>query len=114
MVHAEGDKVHLALRGEGELATRTTLDAIATTAVAEANRDVARRSDYLRVGIANAKQEVGRTIFSSAEVMPDPQRFGRAGAILGMATLAGVGIVGIFMVLMRRPTKPLEPSIAAE
>jgi hypothetical protein len=112
IVSSEGSTVHIALRGEGEAATRTTLDAIATTAVAEANRDAARRSDFLKVGIANAKQEVGRTVFSTAEIMPDPQRYGRAGAMLGGTILLSAGIVGIFMMLARRPAKPAEPSIA--
>ena len=112
-VAAEGGSVHLSLRGEGELATRTTLDAIAMTAVGEANRDPARRADYLRVGIANAKQEVGRTVFSVADTLPDPKRWGRAGAILGMTTLVAIGFVGIVMLLSRRPQKPAEISTAA-
>jgi|GEM_PF-1467250 len=112
-VSAEGGSVHLSLRGEGELATRTTLDAIAMTAVNEANRDPARRADYLRVGIANAKQEVGRTVFSVADTLPDPQRWGRAGAILGMTTLVAIGLVGIAMALSRRPQKPAEVPTAA-
>ena len=112
-VTAEGGSVHLSLRGEGELATRTTLDAIAMTAVGEANRDPARRADYLRVGIANAKQEVGRTVFSVADTLPDPKRWGRAGAILGMTTLVAIGFVGIAMLLSRRPQKPAETPTAA-
>ena len=83
------------------------------TAVGEANRDPARRSDFLKVGIANAKQEVGRTIFSAAETLPDPQRFGRAAAILGMTTLAAICLIGIGTVLMRRPAKPAEIPTAA-
>jgi hypothetical protein len=116
-VTPEGSTVHIALRGTDELATRTTLDAIATTAVAEANRDTARRSDYLKVGIANAKQEVGRTIFSAAEVLPDPQRLSRAGAMLGITALVGAGLVGILTLIARRPVAHhdlAEPSIAHE
>jgi hypothetical protein len=119
-VTPEGSTVHIALRGSDELATRTTLDAIATTAVAEANRDTARRSDYLKVGIANAKQEVGRTIFSAAEVLPDPKRLSRAGALLGITALVGAGLVGVLALIARRPAAAhdhhdhQEPSIAHE
>ena len=110
-VSSEGSTIRLALRGEGEAATRTTLDAIATTAVAEANRDPSRRSDFLRVGIANAKQEVGRTVFAVAEVMPDPERLKRAGALFAIIVLVGAGFVGVVMLLSRRPAKSMEPAM---
>ena len=86
-VSAEGSVVRVALAGEGGDATVAALDAVATSAVAEINRRPDRRSDMLRVGIANARQEVGRTVFSKAEDIADPTRLWRAGAILGAFTL---------------------------
>ncbi|MCE2885069.1 MAG: hypothetical protein LW806_09255 [Planctomycetaceae bacterium] len=83
-VSTEGAVVRVALTGEGADATVSALDAVATSAVAELNRRSERRSDMLRVGIANARQEVGRTVFSHPEELADPTRIWRAGAILGI------------------------------
>jgi len=83
-VSTEGAVVRVALTGEGADATVSALDAVATSAVAELNRRSERRSDMLRVGIANARQEVGRTVFSHPEELADPTRVWRAGAILGV------------------------------
>jgi len=83
-VSTEGAVVRVALVGEGSDATVSALDAVATSAVAELNRRSERRSDMLRVGIANARQEVGRTVFSHPEELADPTRVWRAGAILGV------------------------------
>lgn len=83
-VSTAGAVVRVALVGEGSDATVSALDAVATSAVAELNRRSERRSDMLRVGIANARQEVGRTVFSHPEELADPTRIWRAGAILGI------------------------------
>ncbi|MFM7260893.1 MAG: hypothetical protein ACKO3W_09860 [bacterium] len=83
-VSTDGSVVRLTLAGEGDVATVSALDAVATSAVAELNRRPERRSDMLRVGIANARQEVGRTVFSRSEELADPTRIWRAGAILSV------------------------------
>ncbi|MEY2794761.1 MAG: hypothetical protein RIR10_477 [Planctomycetota bacterium] len=93
----EGSTIRLSLQGGDTDDTIATLDAVATAAMAELNRRPERRNDLLRVGIANARQEVGRTVFSHAETIADPARIWRAGAILGgfavLATLAAGAMV---------------------
>jgi hypothetical protein len=103
-VESEGSTVRLALRGQGLDETSATLDAIATSIVTEANRDPARRSDFLRVGIANAKQEIGRTVFAHAEALPDPERVIRAGGFFGGFFAAAAVVAGVFAIFARRAT----------
>jgi hypothetical protein len=70
--------------------------------MAELNRRPERRSDFLRVGIANARQEVGRTVFSHAETIADPARIWRAGAILGGFAVLATMAAGVMVWLARR------------
>lgn len=103
-VESDGASVRLALRGQGLDETAATLDAVATSIVAEANRDPARRGDFLRVGIANAKQEIGRTVFAQAEALPDPERIARAGGFFGGFFVAAALVAGVFALFTRRAT----------
>jgi hypothetical protein len=98
----EGSTIRLSLQGESTDDTVATLDAIATSAMAELNRRPERRSDFLRVGIANARQEVGRTVFSHAETIADPARIWRAGAILGGFAVLATMAAGVMVWLARR------------
>jgi len=101
-VSTEGAIVRVALVGEGSDATVSALDAVATSAVAELNRRSERRSDMLRVGIANARQEVGRTVFSHPEELADPTRVWRAGAMLGVFTALAAAVAWTMTWLARR------------
>jgi len=101
-VSTEGAVVRVALVGEGSDATVSALDAVATSAVAELNRRSERRSDMLRVGIANARQEVGRTVFSHPEELADPTRVWRAGAMLGVFTALAAAAAWTMTWLARR------------
>jgi hypothetical protein len=100
----EGSTIRLSLQGADTDDTVATLDAVATAAMAEVNRRPERRNDLLRVGIANARQEVGRTVFSHAETVADPARIWRAGAILGGFALLATLAAGAMVWLSRRAT----------
>ena len=100
----EGSTIRLSLQGADTDDTVATLDAVATAAMAEINRRPERRNDLLRVGIANARQEVGRTVFSHAETVADPARIWRAGAILGGFALLATLAAGAMVWLSRRAT----------
>ncbi len=102
----EGSTIHLALQGAGSDDTIATLDAVATAAMAELNRRPERRNDLLRIGIANARQEVGRTVFSHAETVADPARIWRAGAILGGFAILAAMAAGAMTWLARRASHP--------
>jgi len=72
------------------------LDAVATTAVFEANRDPARRTDGLRLEVANARREVGRTVFAHVEPAADDGRPMRAAIAAGvLLALAGLALAGL-------------------
>ncbi len=104
-IEQTGPTIRLGLRGSGADASVATLDAIATSVVIESNRDVVRRSDLLRVGIVNAKQEVGRAVFASVEVLPDPTRLLRAGTLFaGFALLAGLFVM-TFTIIARKTAR---------
>lgn len=98
----EGSTIHLALQGAGSDDTIATLDAVATAAMAELNRRPERRNDLLRIGIANARQEVGRTVFSHAETVADPARIWRAATILGGFAILAAMAAGVMTWLARR------------
>jgi predicted nucleic acid-binding Zn-ribbon protein len=107
-IEQTGPTIRLGLRGSGADASAATLDAIATSVVIESNRDVVRRSDLLRVGIVNAKQEVGRAVFASVEVLPDPTRLLRAGTLFaGFALLAGLFVM-TFTIIARKTARVTE------
>ena len=95
-IDVANDRIALALPGEGAEPTAALLDAVATTAVFEANRDPARRTDGLRLEVANARREVGRTVFAHVEPVADEGRPVRAaivaGALLSLAALATAGL----------------------
>ncbi len=101
-VEADGSVVRVSLRGDGTDTTVATLDAIATTAYVEGNRLPERRSDHLKLGIANASREVGRTVFSHAETITDASQRTRAAMLWGALTAAGALLAGAFWVLARR------------
>ncbi len=104
-IEQTGPTIRLGLRGSGADASVATLDAIATSVVIESNRDVVRRSDLLRVGIVNAQHEVGRAVFASVEVLPDPSRLLRAGALFaGFAVLAGLAVM-LFTIAARKAAR---------
>lgn len=98
----EGSTIRMTITAPSADDAVATLDSIATSAVTEVNRDPARRSDYLRVGIANAKQEIGRTVFSRAEPLSDGSRVGRAGGIFGGFLVFAAAVGGFLMLMTRR------------
>lgn len=104
-VASDGPHVRLSLRADGADAASAALDAVATAAVAEANRLPERRSDLLRVAIANAGQEVGRAVFATVAHLPDPGRFARAGAIFGALTGVAALAAGVLLVAGRRAAR---------
>jgi hypothetical protein len=104
-VEVDGSTIRVSLRGDGADTTVATLDAIATTAYVEANRSPERRSDQLKIGIANATREVGRTVFSHAEVITDHSRVMRAGMVFGAFTAIASLLAGSFWLIARRASR---------
>lgn len=104
-VASDGPHVRLALRGSGPEATVATLDAVATATVQESNRLPERRSDFLRIAIANAGQEVGRAVFAKSAPLPDPDRLGRAGIAFGALAAAGALVAGLLHLAGRRAAR---------
>ncbi|MFM1823684.1 MAG: hypothetical protein RI967_1950 [Planctomycetota bacterium] len=104
-VASDGPHVRLSLRGESADAASAALDAVATAAVSEANRLPERRSDLLRVAIANAGQEVGRAVFAKAAALPDPSRLARAGTIFGACVGAAALVAGLLLLAGRRTAR---------
>ena len=104
-VEVDGSTIRVSLRGDGAETTVATLDAIATTAYVEANRSPERRSDQLKIGIANATREVGRTVFSHAEAITDHSRVMRAGMVFGAFTAIASLLAGAFWLMARRASR---------
>ncbi len=104
-VEVDGSTIRVSLRGDGAETTVATLDAIATTAYVEANRSPERRSDQLKIGIANATREVGRTVFSHAEAITDHSRVMRAGMVFGAFTAIASLLAGAFWLIARRASR---------
>lgn len=104
-VASDGPHVRLSLRADGADAASAALDAVATAAVSEANRLPERRSDLLRVAIANAGQEVGRAVFAKAAALPDPSRLTRAGAVFGACVGAAALVAGLLYLAGRRTAR---------
>lgn len=101
-VEAAGSTVRVALRGAQEDDSVALLDAVAVSAVTEANRATERRTDLLRVGVANARQEVGRTVFTHLEPLGDPGRFTRAAILFAAFAATGLGFAyGMWLVARR-------------
>ncbi len=113
-IHSEDSTLRLALRGEGDANTQVTLDSVASSAIATFKAMPVRRTDMLRIGIANAQQDVGRTVFSTVVPVPDPQQLTRAGALLATMVLVAGGLVAILMVMMRHAPKHADPALAAD
>ena len=113
-IHSEDSTLRLALRGEGDANTQVTLDSVASSAIATFKAMPVRRTDMLRIGIANAQQDVGRTVFSTIAPVPDPQQLTRAGALLATMVLVAGGLVAILMVMMRHAPKHADPALAGD
>jgi len=104
-VESSADTIRLSLTGNGIDRSTATLDAVATGIVTDANRLSERRSDLLKVGIANARQEVGRTVFSHAETLADPSRMMRAAAIFGGFLALAALATSVLWMLARRSAR---------
>lgn len=104
-IESTGSTVRVAMRGATADDSVALLDAVAVSAVTEANRATERRADLLRVGVANARQEVGRTVFTHVEPLGDPSRLVRAGAMFASFLAAGIGLAFGLWLLARRAAR---------